>query len=151
MRWFRKKQPPPPPKKPWYTNPNIIVPILGVIIFGLIGTVYTSMAEELKQKVDNKTLQLMIEKDRDQINDLKEYNKETQGAIKKNQEAIQQLLIQQAAGVPPPKPTNESRIIERKENKPPLSPSEFKEYLQLSTEERAAFRKLHPSYESLPK
>lgn len=149
MSWFRKKQQP-PPKKSWIANPNIIVPILGIIIFGLIGTVYTSVAEELKQKVDNKTLQLMIEKDRDQINDLKEYNKETQGAIKKNQEAIQKLLIQQAIISPASKPVRDSNIVEV-EDKPPLTPKEFKEYLQLSTEERAAFRKLHPSYESLPK
>jgi septal ring factor EnvC (AmiA/AmiB activator) len=34
--------------------------------------------------------------------------------------------------------------------KPALSPKEFKQYLQLNKEERAAFRKLHPSYATLP-
>jgi hypothetical protein len=37
------------------------------------------------------------------------------------------------------------------EEKLPLTPKEFEDYMNMSPENREAFRKLHPSYESLPK
>lgn len=153
MNWFFKEPPPPPPPKskiPGWVN--IATPIIFAIIVGLTGFVFTGLNDQVKamevefkgeikdienKKVDNTTLQLMIEKQDDRI-------QTQQKNIDRTLEEIK-ILRQQQYRLP------NAPSSMRVEEKPTLSPDEFKQYLKMNTEERAAFRKLHHSYNALPK
>lgn len=155
---FWRKKPEPPPKKAWFKSAPIIAPILAAVVFSLIGIVYNSIAEELKQKVDNKTLQLMIEKDRDQLSALEESNKETQQVLKQNQEAIRKLLIESQVqkalkdAAPKAEPASESFVPKTAETKPEvyITKEIFEFYMNLPDDQKRSFRNLHPEYQALP-
>lgn len=170
MSLFRREPPPPPPKKS-YLQPvlQIGVPIIFMIMIGLLGIVYNGLAEEVKTKADKESLQLMIQHQESVIETNQKALEEQQDNIEENQKTlnttlqiIQSLQMEQKA-----LREEQVRIREEKQlqspsgvsimssprivEKPPLTPSEFKEYMKLSPEEKEAFRKLHPAYESLPK
>ena len=79
--------------------------------------------------------------------------------IEKEKAEIEKQKLQIQMAPAPPRsfkviePDFQMRPVSKEQEceRPALSPKEFKEYLQLNTEERAAFRKLHPSYATLPK
>ena len=146
--WIIKREdptpPPPPPKKPpWWVN--FIFPVIVTVILGLLSIVYNSVADDVKSKADKEVTMKMIETN--------------QQNITKQQEALDKTLqviieIQTERKMEKENKDRDNRTqpsVNVTSEKPPLSPSEFKEYLKLSPEERAAFRQLHPSYESLPK
>jgi predicted PurR-regulated permease PerM len=153
MRWFKKE---PPPKKPWFKNASIITPVIAAIIFSLVGVVYNSLAEELKQKVDNKTLQLMIEKDRDQLNQLKELNERQEKAIEQNQEAIRKLLtdkqVQEALKEMGKDDANKvvKDVINPSKEEVYITKEIFEFYMGLPDDQKRTFRNLHPEYKALP-
>ena len=93
MAWFRREPPPPPPKSKIPGWVSIATPIIFAVILGLLGIVYNGLAEEVKEKVDNKTLQLMIEKQEIKFKALID-------AIKNTQD--QQKQIQAPAPLPAP-------------------------------------------------
>lgn len=135
MRWFRKEPPPPPkPKVPiWVVQ--LIVPIIFAILMAMGGFIVNGIASDVetnrKEKADNSTVILFIEK-----------QKETDD----RQWKVIEYLLQQNQKV-----QQTDKVVIKKEEKPPLSFQEYKEYLKLKPEEREVFRKLHPAYESLPK
>jgi hypothetical protein len=169
MSWF-KKTPPPPPRKS-YLQPvlQIAVPIVFMIMIGLLGIVYNGLAEEVKTKADKQSLRLMIEHQESVIESNQETLEKQQNNIEKQQAIMNQTLqtiqilqmeqkaireeqirIREDQKLQPPSGLS-IMTSPRVEEKPPLSPSEFKEYMKLSPEEKEAFRKLHPAYQSLPK
>lgn len=152
MFWKKKE---PPPKKIWYKNGSIITPIIAAVIFSLIGVVYNSIAEELKQKVDNRTLQLMIEKDRDELKALKSFNDRQQKAIEQNQEAIRDLLTDKQVQEALKGMGKDAGPVIRDMKTPPdkevyITKETFEFYMQLPPEQKKAFRNLHPEYKALP-
>lgn len=158
MSWFRKEPPPPPPRKN-YLQPvlQIAVPIIFMIMIGLLGIVYNGLAEEVKTKADKESLQLMIQNQKQLIETNQKTLEKQQQNIEKQNDSIQQTLqiikevqIEQKMMRQQPAPSGimmRSGTVE----KPPLSPQEFQQYMKMSPEEKEAFRKLHPTYESLPK
>jgi len=95
------RQPPPPPK-PFYKKQPIatatfVFMMVCTLVLGPVGVIYKGMSEELKQKVDNKTLMLMIEKDRDALKRHEIENKDQDSAILENQKAIRDILMQKQA------------------------------------------------------
>lgn len=152
MSWFRREPPPPPPKKGipgWVT---ITVPIVFAIVLGLLGIVYNGLAEELKTKADKEaTLQ--------QIQANQKILEKHQESLDKTLEVITKIQAEREAQEKYNKdhtmtPPGGFRMMEQPATvmeKPPLSPADFQQYLKMSPEEKAAFRKLHPAYESLPK
>ena len=151
MGWFRKDPPPPPPpKNTLVTFLQISIPVVFMIMIGLLGIVYNGLAEEVKSKADKEVTYKAIEANQ---NILKEHQKtldETLRVIVKIQteRELQKEYKQQPEAVM--SSPSGFGVIQQQE-KPPLSPKEFQEYLKLSPDDRAAFRSLHPSYQSLPK
>jgi negative regulator of sigma E activity len=117
--WIFKKEPPPKPKLPAWVN--IAAPVIFAVILGLTGVVYNSIAEDLKQKVDNKTLQLMIEKQ-----DIKF-------------EALINAL----------KSHNESKVIQSSPQET-LSRKQIDYYFSLTPEQKIKLKKADPKYSVLP-
>ena len=164
--FFKKKIIKPPPKEVFYRkNPiatiAVILTMIGMFVLGPIGAIYNGMTEELKQKVDNKTLQLMIEKDRAEIKRQQKENEKQGQAIVENQKAIQELLIYQKVRIPnsstaPSKPSIQSRTAYVVQDgtdgeKVMISKEVIEFYLQLDEKQREQFIKLNPRYSFLPK
>jgi hypothetical protein len=152
MFWKKNE---PPPKKPWFKNVSIITPIIAAVIFSLVGVVYKGIAEELNKKVDNQTLQLMIEKDRDELKTLKQFNSKQQEAIEQNQEAIRDLLTDKKVKEALKEAGSDSKKIMDSIKAPPekevyITKEVFDFYIQLPPEQKENFRKLHPEYKALP-
>jgi len=140
---FRKPEPPKPIyKRQPIATAAVIITLIGMFVLGPVGVIYNGMSEELKKKVDNSTLQLMIEKDREalkrQDEALKEKNKkdDTQdAAIIENQKTL--LLIRQQK-ITLAEPRNVGvQIVEKK----PLPPDFFEKYVKLSPEIQIKYKK----------
>ena len=156
--YFSFKKPPEPPPKKFYQQPALILTMVGMFVLGPIGYLWNGMAEELKKKVDNETLKLMIQKDRDALKRHETKNREQEQAIVENQKAIQVLLREQAvmkatkkADTPtPPKrvvvtgPTATMNTKETHQTAKTLSFKDFKEYKNASKEDQEAFRETRP-------
>lgn len=153
MSWFRREPPPPPPKRTvpgWVT---ISVPIIFAVVLGLLGIVYNGLAEELKTKADKEVTLQQIETN--------------QKILEKHQMSLDQTLeviirmqaereAQERYEKENPTPPGGFKMMpsygyKAEPEKPAISPEQFQQYLKMNTEERAAFRKLHPSYATLPK
>jgi len=136
MVWFRR-EPPPPPPKPFYKNrpvatAAVILTMIGMFVLGPVGVIYKSMAEQLKAKANNETVLLYMKQ-----------QKETDDR--------QWKMIEQKQSIAP----KESYRLPRSSGKadvagPALTPKQFDDYMKMSPQNRAAFRKLHPSYATLP-
>jgi ABC-type lipoprotein release transport system permease subunit len=141
---FWRKPPPPPPKK-WFQQPAIILTVIAMFVLGPVGVIYNGMTEELKKKVDNTTLQLMIQKDREALQRQEDALKERQkkddkqdAAIVENQKTLM-ILRQQAQ---PQTSTTNSRVVKiQEENKKPLPPEFFEKYLTMTPEVQAKYKK----------
>jgi len=139
---FRKPEPPP---KKWYAQPALILTIVAMFVLGPVGVIYNGMSEELKKKVDNSTLQLMIEKDREALQRQGDALKQKQikdekqdAAIVENQKTLI-MLRQQTVII---KPQAESRMISNKDvKKKPLPPDFFEKYFKLSPDIQAKYKK----------
>lgn len=167
MSWFRREPPPPPPKKN-YLQPvlQIGVPIIFMILIGLLGIVYNGLAEELKTKADKESLELMIKHQESVIETNQKTLEKQQSNIEKQQQTLNQTLqVIQGIQMEQKALREEQERIKSpstlrmapvtgtvtKSEKPPLTPTEFQQYMKMSPEEKEAFRKLHPSYSTLPK
>jgi len=163
MSWFRREPPPPPPppqRSYLQATLQIGMPIIFVIMIGLLGIVYNGLAEELKEKADKDSLQLMIQNQKQLIDTNQKTLEKQQENIEKQQDVISETLqiirevqieqkaMKQAPALAPPV---SFRFKEAPADKPPLTPAEFQQYMKMSAGEKAAFRKLHPSYATLPK
>lgn len=156
FNFFRKKEPPPPPPPPktpvWVT---IAIPFIFATIVGLIGIVYTSLAEEIKTKANQTTVEQMLINQKQVIDMNQKTLEKQQQNIEKQQDTLDktlQVIIQIQTEQKLMKETvlaPKSFVVEETQKKS-LSPSELKEYLQLNAEERAIFRKLNPEYGELP-
>jgi hypothetical protein len=130
MNWFRRE--PPPPPIPFYRKSPVatmavILTIVITFILGPVTIIYNGMAEDLKEKANNETILLYMKQQ-------KETDDRQWKAIEQQIQVPKSMLLQGA-------------IVE----KPPLSPEEFQQYIKMSTAEKTAFRKLHPSYATLPR
>lgn len=154
--WGFKRTPPPPPPKSRAWIVQLITPIVFAIIVGLAGLVFTglkenvgALASDLKDKVDNKTLQLMIEKqdmiiqhqreeaDRQRQEDSKKFEQiqRTQSKTLDRIEAIQApkgLMMKSAA--PPPK------IVRENPSGDILTPDEFEKYIMMDPRVREKYK-----------
>jgi len=147
--WIFKREPPPPPpvyKRRPIATIAVILTAVGMFVLGPVGAIYNSMSEELKQKVDNKTLQLMIEKDRDALQRTKEVNKQQQQAIVENQKAIQLLLREQAVLKVEKKIEAPKKVVIKEPEttivkKNALTPEEFSQYLKMTPQMRVKYKK----------
>ncbi len=141
---FSRREPPPP--QPFYKKKPIasiavILTIVGMFILGPLGVIYNSMSEELKQKVDNTTLQLMIEKDRDALKRQEVKNEGQEKAIIENQKAIQKILIRQES-------TKSGKKENIKKEAPDLNflekmvipPEMFEKYMKLKTKLKSQYK-----------
>jgi len=156
MRWFRKDPPPPPPPKskiPGWVG--IAVPVIFVMLFGLTGIVYNGLAEEVDKKADKATIKQMlinqeqlIKMNQQGLNIQQKNIEKTQDSLDDTLKIIQQVQMQQAVMV---EKISSPKGVDNLVEKPPLTPTEFQQYMKMLTKEKEAFRKLHPSYESLPK
>ena len=126
MFWFRKEPPPPPPlpiyKKRPIATAAVLLTIISTFILGPVGVIFNGLTEDLKLKANNETL-LMYMKQQKETNDR------------------QWKMIEQK-----PQPIQQPRSI----NKSSLTPSQFQDYMNMSPQNRAAFRKLNPAYATLP-
>lgn len=134
-----KKQPPPKSKIPnWLLY---ITPIFILIISALVSITYNSIASDLKEvkesvkevdqkKVDNITLQLMINNLKDQ-----------QQTIKETLQELKDIKKQQPV---------EKESITKEESKFSLTREKIKFYFSLTKEQRANLRKADPTYLLLP-
>lgn len=134
---FKEPPPPPPPKPTTPTWVKIAIPLVFGIVVGLISIVYNSMAGEIEKKVDNQTLQLMIEKDREAMQRNEDKDKEQSEAIKENQKAIQQLLV----APPSTLRVNPDAVTVKKTEKPTLTPEQFEKYMTMAPDVRAKYKK----------
>jgi len=147
---FLKKPPPPPPpiyKRQPIATAAVILTMVGMFVLGPVGVIYNSMSEELKRKVDNKTLQLMIEKDREALKRQEEALQKKQekdekqdAAIVENQKTL--LMLRQQTVIVPPKnaEVKTESTITRVEKKP-LPPDIFEKYINLKPEVQAKYKK----------
>ena len=158
MSWLRKDPPPPPkPKIPGWVG--IAIPVIFVMLFGLTGIVYNGLAEEVNKKADKATIKQMLINQEQLIKmnqqglTIQQKNIEkTQDSLNDTLKIIQQVQMQQAVIVEQISiPTGFKIKTNNLVDKPSLTPTEFQNYMKMPTEEKEAFRKLHPSYESLPK
>ena len=151
--WFKKEPPPPEPKVPrWIIQATM--PLLFAVFMGLVAFIANGFSEDLKGKANNETVILYIQKqketdDRQWQAIQKSFEKQNQDrqaseeSVRKELEGIREEIRSKKVISPP-------SSVQVEQEKPPLSPKEFQEYLKLNKEERAAFRKLHPSYATLP-
>lgn len=152
-----RQPPPPPPPEPFYKKSPVatfavILTLVGMFVVGPIGYMWNGMAEELKKKVDNQTLQLMIQKDREalqrQAEELKEREKKDQtqdAAILENQKTLIMLRAPQAVKVTPSpnmktvkKAEPQNTIVEGKK---PIPPDLFAKYFELAPEVQVKYKK----------
>ena len=137
MGWF-KKDPPPPEPSLKSKVPGWIVfstPIIFAIIIGLISVVYNSIAQEIKQKVDNQTLQLMIEKQDIRIQQQQDNMARQQQILDETLQEIKTLRIEQ----------------QRKDTSTQKGDAGILQlYMELDSEQRKIFKQLYPSYSYLP-
>ena len=153
--WIFKNKTLPPPPKPFYIKQPIatvavILTMIGMFVLGPIGYLWNGMAEELKKKVDNQTLQLMIQKDREALMRQSEALKEKERidqqqdtAIIENQKTL--ILYQQALKM-------SKTIIQPKNvelNKKPIPPELFVKFLKLDAEVQVKYKKYleHKGYD----
>jgi len=138
--WFKSK-PVPPPKYQLPAWISIAIPIIFAIILGLLGLVYNGMASDLEilehDKADKEITYKQIE--------------QNQRILEKHQQQLDdtlKVIIRIQTQMEPTKPV----VIERdkSDTETTLSPKEFQDYMNMSPENRAEFRKLHPSYRTLP-
>ena len=140
---FWRKPEPPPPKK-WYQQPAVILTIVAMFVLGPVGVIYNGMTEELKKKVDNSTLQLMIEKDREalkrQDEALKEKGKKDEkqdAAIIENQKTL--IMLREKAIIA--KPSNMKIVTKTKVEKKALPPDFFEKFIKLEPEIQAKYKR----------
>jgi ABC-type lipoprotein release transport system permease subunit len=149
---FRKPEPPPPIyKRQPLATAAVILTLVGMFVLGPVGVIYNSMSEELKKKVDNKTLQLMIQKDREALQRqeaaLKEKgvkDEKQDAAIIENQKTL--IMIRQKATVlDSPKRVvikDTSRIKESSSVvKRPLPPDFFEKFIKLEPAIQERYKK----------
>jgi len=149
---FSRKEPPPPPPKPkipgWV---SITVPIVFAVVLGLLTLVYNGIAGELKELKDDKADKEITYKQIEQNQKILEKHQEQLDSTLKviiEMQTEQKAMKYQTA---PPPPTGFKMLEQPAEvNKPVLTPQQFEAYMKMSKENRAAFRKLHPSYATLP-
>jgi len=141
---FWRREPPPPPKK-FYQQPALILTLVAMFVLGPVGVIYNSMSEELKQKVDNKTLQLMITKDREalkrQADELKEKGQKDEkqdAAIIENQKTLIMIRQQQTTIK---SPESVKVMTKAKVMKKPLPPDFFEKFIKLDPEVQARYKK----------
>lgn len=156
MLIFKKKVPEKP--KPFYLRQPVatvavILTMIGMFVLGPVGVIYKGMTEELQQKVDNQTLQLMLknqqtlieqnkeEAERKREEDTKKFE-ELQKTQQETLRVIQDLQIRQAAPLQPSPTTNTPQ--------PAVTKEVFEYYMSLPPEQQKAFKNLHPSYQVLP-
>lgn len=156
--WIFKKDPPPPPKsKAWIVQ--LITPIVFAIIVGLAGLVFTglkenvgALASDLKDKVDNKTLQLMIEKQdmviqhqREEAEKQRQMDAEKFQMIQQTQtktlERIEAIQVPQRLSIGtslnPSIITKSSKI----KTDDALTPEEFERYMKMDPEIQIKYKK----------
>jgi len=138
---FRK--PPPPPPKKWFQQPAIVLSVIAMFILGPVGVIYNSMSEEIKKKVDNETLQLMIQKDREALQRQEEALKQKDSKDEKQDAAIIEnqktlLLLRQPTGL---KVKETETIREVSSVKKPLPPDLFEKYYSLKPEVQVKYKK----------
>ena len=148
---FRKPEPPPIYKRQPIASAAVIITLIGMFVLGPVGVIYNGMSEELKKKVDNKTLQLMIQKDREalkrQETALKEKgakDEKQDAAIIENQKTL--IMIRQRAAAPTaPKSVvikDTSRIkASSAVRKKPLPPDFFEKFIKLTPEVQEKYKK----------
>ncbi len=147
--FFRRPLPPIPPQVPFYKKPAVVSIILTVVIvfvLGPVGVIYTGMSEELKKKVDNSTLQLMIQKDREAIKRTEEGAVKRDKAVEENRNAIIEnqkvlIMIQQRpsvaltgprATIKPKEPPQRAKLV--------LTPEQFERYLKMGPDVQVKYK-----------
>jgi len=165
----RLKPPPPPPiyKRQPIATIAVILTIVGMFVLGPVGYLWNGMAEELKvvksevknlekEKVDNENL-------KDTLTELKQQRKETNDALKDqnnsiqtNQLAIKEILTRQEMLTAPKgfqikgevrtQPVKKIEVEENNINlvekqKVSLTPEQFERYLSMKPEIRAKYKK----------
>lgn len=155
MLIFKRKEPEKP--KPFYVRQPIatvavILTIIGMFVLGPVGIIYNGMTEELKHKVDNQTLQLMLknqqtlieqnkaEAERKREEDAKKFE-ELQRTQQRTLETIQNLQMQR------PAQTQQSPVST---SQPVVTKEVFEYYLTLTPDQKRAFKKLSPAFQVLP-
>ena len=149
---FRKPEPPPPIyKRQPLATAAVILTLVGMFVLGPVGVIYNSMSEELKKKVDNKTLQLMIEKDREALKRQEAALKEKSAKDEKQDAAIienQKTLImirQKTAAPTAPKSVvvRESSKIKASSavKKKALPPDFFDKFIKLEPEVQEKYKR----------
>lgn len=142
--WFKKTPPIIKYKLPPWVS--IAAPIVFTIFIGLLGLVYNGLASNIEaleeEKADKEITYKQIE--------------QNQKILEKHQEQLDETLkviIRIQTQMNPDYTGGRYTIKEenKKEEPLPLTPKEFEDYMNMSPENREAFRKLHPSYEALPK
>ncbi len=133
MFGFFRREPPPPPPEPFYKKRPVatmalVLTIIITFVLAPVSVIYDGMAEELKEKANNETVLLYMKQQ-------KETNDRQWKAIEQKIEPPPENGVSFAAPVRP---------VAR------LTPKEFQDYMNMSPTNRAAFKKLHPAYESLP-
>ena len=147
MGWFFHRAPPPPPPKSkiprWV---NISVPIIFAVMIGLLGIVYNGLADELKKKADKA---ITVE----QIGNNQKLLEAHQEALDSTLKVITEIQAEKTAREKyhPVGRLPSSQPAALQPAKPPLSPGDYQQYMKMSPADRAGFRSLHPSYQSLPK
>jgi hypothetical protein len=150
----------PPPPEPFYKKAPIataavILTMIGMFVLGPIGYIWNGMTEELKKKVDNTTLQMMIQKDREaiarQTEELKEKDQKDakqDAAIIENQKTLIMLTSPQVVPFKKKVEVEESYIAPKMEKKS-IPPELFVKYWELKPEIQVKYKKYleHQGYD----
>ena len=136
MFWRRQQPPKPIYKRQPIATIAVILTLIGMFVLGPVGVIYNGMSEELKKKVDNSTLQLMIEKDREALRRQDEALKEKGKKDEPQDKAIienQKTLIMLRTSINP--------VREKETVKQVLTPEQFEKYLNMKPDSQAKYKK----------
>ena len=149
--FFFRREPPPPPEKPFYRkNPvataAVFLTFVGMFVLGPVGAVYKGLTEDLKAKANNETILLYMKQQKEtddrQWKAIEQSIQRPQSVQVREQPVVKEKTITRRA------PASETQ--QQEQGPPPLTPKHFEDYMNMSPEHRAAFRKLHPAYANLP-
>ncbi len=161
MSWFRREPPPPPPSKipAWV---QLATPIIMAIVLGLFAFIGNSFSESIKEvkeqvktvdqeKVDNKTLQLMIQRQDILIQHQQEESERQRDLDSKKFEDIQKTQTKTLERIETMQGEKRSVMISPPSNvsiggkadvlnKACLTPQEFEKYLSMDPNTRIKYK-----------
>lgn len=149
---FKKPLPPPEPiyKRQPLATLAVILTLVSIFVLGPVGIIFNGMSDELKQKVDNQTLQLMLQNQQILIEqNKKEAEKKREDDTKKFEE-LQRTQRQTLQTIQNLQNQIQAAPVQKQVPQVTITKEIFEYYISLPPDKKIEFKKLHPSYQVLP-